>query len=369
MRWWILAGALAIVSACGPIRDDGVVKSLEATLTVTSDGSLGVEERFQVSLPSGATSFRRRADVWRHDGVQAVTGEIDGSGSRLDVGSGPALDATWQFAQLPAGEHTFVLRYRLAGVVETSGIRGTVAWRFQNPYQDIPDARFRLQLPPGAIFLEDPWVEEAGFEVARLDHGMSARGAVRRGATGTPGATFTIDTMTAEEPAWQYHQRRARDLIPAFISGGLFLFVIGAGVLGMLRLKYPPWRIREGAHVDAPSLSTEVRAALALDRYPKHLRPGMIESGLIDIERMNAARDLARAAIATLVLGVITWIVADRWFGHLGLGPLAIPIGILVSAGMFWFGARRMPILSERGVLARNHVLYSARVRDGQTTA
>jgi len=369
VRRWFVAGVLAIISACAPVRDDGVVKSFEASLTVLADGALDVEERFRVALPPGATSFRRRADVWRHDGAQAVTGGIEGASSRFAVGSGPALDATWQFAQLPAGEHTLVLRYRLLGAVETSGIRGTLAWRFRNPYQDIPDARFALHLPPGAILLEDPWVEEAGFEVARLDNGMTARGAVPGGGSATPGATFTIDTMTAGEPAWQYHLRRARDLMPAFVSGGLFLLVIGAGVLGMLRLKYPPWRVREGTRVESPALAADVRAALARDRYPEHLRPGMIALGLIDVERMNVARDLGRAAIATLLLGVLTWIVAMKAFGHLGLWPLSIPIGILLSAALFWIAARRMPILTERGALARDHVLYSARVRDGQTTA
>jgi hypothetical protein len=103
-----------------------------------------------------------------------------------------------------------------------------------------------MTIPPGAILLDDPWVEEADWQVKRLPMGLEAHGAIRNGETATPGATFTIDTMTAGEPSWQYYQGRSRDLIPAFISGGLFLLVIGAGVVAMVRMKYPELRVSAG---------------------------------------------------------------------------------------------------------------------------
>ena len=52
-------------------------------------------------------------------------------------------------------------------------------------------------------------------------------------------ADVGIDTSSIAEPDWQRYQDWARDLIPALISGGLFILVIGAGVLWIVRFQYP----------------------------------------------------------------------------------------------------------------------------------
>lgn len=321
----------------------GEITSLDVSLHVQPDGSLEVVERLRVRLPEGATSFQRQEQAFRHDGVQDdVTGRMNGvvfprgRGPReLEIRRGVHLDARFHFPPT-GGEHAFVLRYRLAGAVHTSGIRGTVSWRFTNPGGAIADARIALNVPPATVLLEDPWVEEAGFEVARLPTGLTARGPVKRGGTATPGAEFTIDTLSIAEPGWQNDRRRARDLMPAFIAGGLFLLVIGGGVVWMIRLKYPRIRARL-ADLDELTLPPAIKSAL--------------------IERVIVARDLGRAAQATAVFGAVVWITARQYFSHLDIWPLAIPAGILLSALMFQFESRRMS------------VLYSARVRDGQTKA
>jgi hypothetical protein len=243
-----------LAAGCARLDSGVQVKRFTTALTVLADGSLAVDETFDVNfLADGISQFHRRERVWRHDGVSAVSGAMDGQdfpvgqgAGRLTVGRGPDLDATWNFEAGAARQHTFTLKYRAAGVVEVSGIRGLVSWRFRNAYADIPDTTFTMTIPPGAILLDDPWVEEADWQVKRLPMGLEAHGAIRNGETATPGATFTIDTMTAGEPSWQYYQGRSRDLIPAFISGGLFLLVIGAGVVAMVRMKYPSSRSPAG---------------------------------------------------------------------------------------------------------------------------
>src|SRR5688572_20603390 len=86
--------------------DEGVrVNRFNSILTVQSDGSLVVEERFDVEfLADRVSQFHRRERAWRHDGVSEASGTMDGrdfpvgtGAGRLTVGRGPDLDVTWNF--------------------------------------------------------------------------------------------------------------------------------------------------------------------------------------------------------------------------------------------------------------------------------
>jgi hypothetical protein len=264
---------LSVLTACRPSADGIVAERLHAVLTVLVDGSIDVEEQWSVRFDSGAaTVFARSIPVSRHDGAFAVEGTMDGRPSakgrepgQLLVAKGPGLDARWTLAPHTTGAHSFVLRYRTAGAVEVSGIRGVVSSRVLAPRgYDIEAADLTLKLPAGAVFLGDPWVEEAGWTVERRpDEVFASRRNVARNEWATIGATFTIDTMSAGEPAWQYHERRASDLIPRSFqrdsSSGHWRRRCRCCV------KHPPARARPGAPVETNAAITPAMA-LVLER-------------------------------------------------------------------------------------------------------
>ena len=233
----VLLGAVSI-GGCRQPPSGLIAERLDAALTLLPDGSLEGEEEWRVRTEaSAAANFRRYIPAEGYDDVVAVQGAMDGQPSpvgtapgQLAVAKGQALDVAWTFASQADARHTFVVRYRLKGAVSVSGIRGQLSVRLLPPRDFvIESATITLKLPAGAVLLEDPWVEEAGWDVERRADGLIAsRRNIAREESATPGATFTIDTMTAGEPSWQYFRRRSRDLMPAFISGGLFLLVIGA---------------------------------------------------------------------------------------------------------------------------------------------
>ena len=346
---------------------------LDVALNVLEDGHVEVEERSEITFEAPSTTFRRRAPVWRHDGVSVLSGSVDGrefplgSGpGQLEVGAGPALDATWHLPSPATGPHVFVLKYRAANAVEVSGIRGTIAWRVVDSQHDYDGALtcVALAIPGTAIILDNP-----GFEESWAQPGESGCAVASSHDSLTRRVTFTIDTMKPEEPAWQYYRRRSRDLMPAFVSSGIFILIVGAGIILMLRLKYPPFRVRPDRQATA-ALAPAVEAALARGRYGRQVVPDLAAAGLVDPERLQVVKDLRRAAVVTGAFGAITWIVAATVFDYLAPWPLAIPIGIIGSAVWFWFAAGRLPILSQNGEEARARVLYSARVRDhGRTSA
>jgi hypothetical protein len=380
---WILAGVVAgalSVALCsrGAPRTFTPIR-LDVALNVLDDGNVDVEERSEVSFTSPTTTFRRRAPVWHHDGVSVLSGAMDGrefppgtGPGQLETGTGPSLDATWHLPLPVSGAHVFVLKYRAAHAVETSGIRGTLAWRVLEGRHGYESAQtcVTVTIPGSAVILDNPGFEEPATTTTERRGGHDALCAVAaHGDSLTRRVTFTIDTMTAEEPAWQYHRRRARDLMPAFVSGGIFILVVAAGIIVMLRLKYPPFRVRP----DTPTQLTippAVEAALSKGHYTRDHASVLAAAGLVDPERQEVVRDLRRAAIVTAAVGAATWIVAAMVFDYLGPWPLSIPISIVASAAWFWMAAGRMSILSQNGEAVRARVLYSARVRDdGPTSA
>ena len=342
-------------------------------MTVGLDGFAQVQERLVVNL--GATpvdEFRWRSPVWKHDGVSDVVASMDGAAfqagegaGRVAVGSGRALDVRWMFAPA-ASAHVFGLSYRAANVVHLSGIRGTVSWRAVPPgaRPRIAAAQITLTTPESTVLLQDPWVDEAGWTVTRAANGMSAaRSPVPEGESGTAGIEFTVDRMMAHRPQWQTDSERAVQFVPAFISAALFILVVAAGVLWMLRMKYP---VRaSGADGTPRGIGTARVLWRAMRRSRRSLVDDLISEGLVDRERVHAARDLWRAGVAVIVLGLLSWAVTRYAVWQYGAWPLVVPWSVVVAGVIFLVGAARFPVLSETG--ARDRVLYCARISDGRT--
>jgi hypothetical protein len=301
-------------AACGTQPSGVSVERMDALLTVLPDGAVQAEERLTVRFGDRpVTEFRRHTPVWRHDGASVMSATMDGAAvargdgpGRMQVGPGRALDVRWTFAPAADTSHTFTVTYRAANAIGISGIRGTVSWRALAPRDyDVSAVTVTLALPESAVLLQDPWVEEAGWDVFRLPHGLTAKKAtVSRGESATAGAEFTVDAMNLATPLWQYHADRADEFLLAFVSAGLFILVIGAGVLAMLRLKHPP--------------TPDARS---------------------DPELAAAARDLRRTAWVVLIAGVAAWVGVAITLQNFGIWPLAIPASMLIVAAMFFVGA------------------------------
>ena len=202
IRCVLIVASLGVAAACRAAAPDQTVERMDVALTVLTDGSIEVEERLVVRFGATPSSeFHRYTPVWRHDGVFGIDAQMDGAtfapgdgAGRLQVRPGGALDVRWSFAPVSSATHLFLLRYRAANAVEISGIRGTVSWRVLPAGRgfDAQSVRVSLSLPPGAVLLQDPWVEEAGWTVQREPAGLTAaRTGVSRDESATAGVEFT----------------------------------------------------------------------------------------------------------------------------------------------------------------------------------
>lgn len=345
-------------------------------MTVLPDGSMQVQHRFTVQLgPTPVSEFRWPVPAWHFDDLSNVSASMDGAEYRRDSHPGfleihydRDREIKWQFA--PASStHVFGLSYLLKNAVFESGIRGTASFLAipSGGRPNISSARIAMAVPDTAVLLEDPWVEESGWKVTREAHGMTAsRAPVPAGESATVGLEFAIDAMHVTTPDWQRREDFIEQFVPAWISGAVFILIVAAGILWMVRLKFPRWK-------PAPDDAAPARAGEAVELWRVQRRRGraivetLITEGLVDRERLTIARDLLRAGVAVIVIGLAV-LAVTRWaVWQYGAWSLVLPWSIVVGGFLFVVGAARFPILTEAG--ARSRVLYCARISDGSTTA
>jgi hypothetical protein len=165
----------------------------------------------------------------------------------------------------------------------------------------IQDAVVRLALPDASMFLEMPGVAEAGWHVEQGTRTMVAtRAGLPASAQASVVAEFSIEGLTMPRPVWQFQQARASEFTPAFISAGLFILVVGFGVVAMM------WfRFRSGA---TPIASDAERR----------------------IDRARAVRDLRRSGYVALMVGAVAT-GATAWLPG-GFGPWSYAVAASVVA-------------------------------------
>jgi hypothetical protein len=95
----------------------------------------------------------------------------------------------------------------------------------------------------------------------------------------------------------------AQQLIPAFISGGLFILIIAVGVVWMVRLQLKGWT-RE--------------------------------------ECLLAARGLRTSGIATVVAGALLTAAVSLFTGRYGVWAYAVPVSVVVAGAIFLAAGLRL---------------------------
>jgi hypothetical protein len=310
--WLILAGCRA---ASGTLPVD----RFDARLRVDPAGSVHVQETFGLSVPASGGRFSRKIGAARTDGVAFVSSSVDGrtlapggdGAVRLEVTGGDGLEAVWTFGADVAGERELSFSYRADGAVAVQGRRGTLRQTVLAPARlfTVGRARIGVSVAPGLHVFEGTGIAEAGWTVSRTADGILAeRADVAVDEAATVVVEMAIDPARVAEPVWQRDAEWGGQLVPAFISGGLFILTIGAGVLWIIRFQYSA---RGGRRLDDTA-----RAA--------------VHAGL----RTTGYVAMALAA----VLALITWLALSRF----GAWPLAVPLSVFLVGFVFVSVSRRI---------------------------
>jgi hypothetical protein len=238
--------AATLLTGCNAAKSYSADRFDVDAVLVGQDGSLQVTEVVVFRFTGGPFTY-----VWRElptdysDGVSDIRVAMDGQPFTRGAGPGQVeiegrdpLKITWHFAPTADATHTFVLTYRLNGVVRQEAAADRLLWNAlptDHNYR-IGQASVKVSYPAAAKLLP-------------------ATAGIRRGAgavmTGANSVAFTAEALRADAPlqielrfapgslietppAWQTRAAQARLTAPYF--GGAAVAVLLLGVLGLIAL-------------------------------------------------------------------------------------------------------------------------------------
>lgn len=375
VRFVLLLLLLLLAPGCDREVPSLQVDRHRAEIVVQPDGSLLVTEEFQGRPLDRARTFERRVESPRADGITLLAASLDGQvlaagepgEATLDVlQRGDVLHVRWELeagtagADPPAG-HTFGLRYRVTAATEIVPERGRVIWPVLPAGRQyaVGESQIVLILPENAEWLRGTGIAEAGWTVEARDRGVAAGHSYVGLDPATLLAEFTIDRQVITLPYWQVTEDLRSEFALAFVAGGLFVVVIGAGVLWLVGFQY---RVPRARPLQRPALVREWReplspseaAALADPlRANREALQVLIERGLIDRERLTVAQGLRTTAWAGGLLGAACAVVAELTLGRFGWWAQVIPLSLVLLAAVFLVSGRRFEVLTESGRTAQ----------------
>lgn len=313
-----LAAVALIAAGLGGCRTPATgleVPRFDVGVVVLDDGAIDVSEKFDVRPGAGTFEFERRVQSPEVDALTFEWASMDGRAlardaagdTRVVVSDGPTLSARWVFPPATGvATHALELRYRASGVVAVQGQHGRLRWPAipERRSYGIGASRIALTLPPGAAVYEGSGIGEAGWTVTRRADGISAERASLSDRDGAwILAEFSVEGSRMTQPRWQLNTDLRSELLPAWISAGLMILVVGAGVLWIVRFQYGP-RLGSGA------------------------------------EHREVVQALHRSGVVCVVLAVGTGLFVTPGLGRFGLWPLVVPASILAVGVMFLGGGR-----------------------------
>ena len=296
------------------------VDAFKADIQILPNGDADIREELTVRLAGGPGELVRQIRFARADNIRFVSASVDGRALVPDASGdvsltidqdGPRFEVRWRFASAADAARVLVLQYVAERAVRVEMVRGSVRLEILPSRRSFSIARAELTclIPDGALLFAGSGIAEAGWRVERVPNGITAdRQQLADAESGTVVAELSIDPTVTREPNWQALERSRQFLFPAFVSAGLFMLVIGAGILWIVRFRYPR------GHAATPE-----------DERERHLaRRGLRNGGLITV-------------VVGLLAAAATWPAVDR----LGIWAMALPVSIVIVGAVFAVVSRK----------------------------
>lgn len=231
-------------------------------IRLADDGSAGVTETIQIfALTADGADFGPDRGLVSMDRVTDINLSLNGvavADQPSPVIAPGVLRLRWRLPR-SEGENTLTLNYRASGAFGATGGRVYVEWPIDlvsGQEAGGHPMRVAIEWPAAWVPVSPPGINQPGWTVAALPHGLVAEKAKVYNERATLIAELAIGGQTIPKPDWQFRQERADELGPAFTSGAVFILIVGVGVLWILR-----WQRKEpGADANVEEVASGLRS-------------------------------------------------------------------------------------------------------------
>lgn len=312
----LVAAALVAAGCSAPPAMVGVVESMDVHVTVRPDGGLDVREVMWVAPTDRRVELTRVVGSPYADAVTFRAPSTDsGVVESVEEQGETRFVAEWR--RDTDVTTTVGLNYEVLSAVGVRRPRGHLEWPVLEAGRgfDVGSVSITLDVPDGAHIYDGTGMAEAGWIVEVASGRITARREhVAADESATLLAVFDVDRSRVRQGAWEWNLDRQEQYRFALIAAGLFILVIGAGILAQLRVQYPP--------VKADS-ADDARLAFRADRQ-------------------MLFRGLRLSAVVGLVVAAMSAFAAHQWLSGLGPALQLIPgsmafVSVLFLLAAFWY--------------------------------
>ncbi|WP_420642511.1 DUF2207 family protein [Candidatus Leptofilum sp.] len=211
----------------------------DVDVVVQSDGSLLVTETVVFTFVGEPFTFVfRELPTSKTDGIEILSASVDSrtypagtNAGQVEIEDGNDIRITWHIEPTVNTSRTFVLEYRMLGVVRQED--GVDLLRYQ-PLPDefeytIDSSTVTVTYPTVANLLETPVVTTGQAQVDRGGNMVTfSRQNVKSDETMVFAMQFAEGSLISAPPAWQVRRAEQNALGPLWIGAGVFILVVGS---------------------------------------------------------------------------------------------------------------------------------------------
>ncbi|MBM3135781.1 MAG: DUF2207 domain-containing protein [Chloroflexi bacterium] len=209
---------------------------------VQADGSLLVTETVVFRFVGGPFTYVfRELPTGYTDGITEFTASMDGAtmppgqgAGQVEISGRHPIKVTWHFAPTSDSRHTFVLRYRMLGVIRQERDTDLLLWYALPTDYDyrIAASTIRVTFPRTATLLGAPEVRKgrATVETGAGQVTFTARD-LKADSTLLVALRFPPGSLVEAPPQWQVRQAQAQQAVPGFLAAALAVLAAGAAGL------------------------------------------------------------------------------------------------------------------------------------------
>jgi hypothetical protein len=214
----------------------------DVNAAVQADGSLLVSATVVFRFSGGPFTYvfrELRTDYT--DGITEIAASMDGvtllpgqGAGQVEISGRDPLKVTWLFAPTSDSTHTFVLRYRMLGVVRQERDADLLLWYALPTDYDyrIASSTVQVTFPRSAPLLGTPEVRKgrATVETGAGQVTFSARD-LKADSPLLVALRFPPGSLVEAPPQWQVRQAQAQQAAPGFLAAALAVLAAGAAGL------------------------------------------------------------------------------------------------------------------------------------------
>jgi hypothetical protein len=234
--WLVLALVTLFLSQPSAPAKTYRAEQFNQAITVQQDGSFLVKETVIFTFTGGPFTYVfRDLPTDKTDGIVVMSALMDEhtmqrgtEPGQVEIAPGNPVKVTWHFAPLSDQQHTFVLTYRVQGVVQKASNVDLLNWEVLPTKYDyaIRSSTTTVRYPERAILLGAPQVTRGAAQVTTspgivtfMARDLSA------GSLLEITLRFRAGSIIHAAPHWQQLQEQAQTLIVPYLLGSLAIFL------------------------------------------------------------------------------------------------------------------------------------------------